>query len=148
MVTSLLVNIYMAVAVFKEMSYSLPSSEEVVVAIYKVLRDHGTVDTQQKLRQEVLHELRAWDSSYTVSEERVRTLAARANFTRVDVHSREGHTPARRCPVCGGTLQRVKNLSLWGEEVTVGYTCDICSYKGGMRQRVPTRYVFHLNEPR
>lgn len=128
------------------MSYSLPSSEEVVVAIYKVLREHGTIDTQHTLRQGVLRELQAWDSSYTVSEERVRTLAARANFTRVDIHSREGTTRARRCPVCGGDLQRVKNLSLWGDEVTVGYTCNTCSYKGGVKQRVPTRYVFHLDE--
>jgi hypothetical protein len=138
----------MAVAVFKEMSYRLPSSEEVVVAIYKVLREHGTVDTQRRLREEVLRELRAWDDGYTVSEERVRMLAARANFARVDVHSREGGKKARACPVCGGDLRRVKNRSLWGDEVTVGYTCETCSYRGGMRQRVPTRYVFHLDERR
>ncbi len=142
------VNIYMSVVVFKKMSYRLPSSEEVVVAIYKVLREHGTVDTQHRLRQAVLRELQAWDSDYTVSEERVRTLAARANFAHVTVHSREGHTQARRCPVCGGDLKRVKNLSLWGDEVTVGYSCETCSYKGGVKQRVPTRYVFHLNERR
>ena len=129
-----------------EMSYRLPSSEEVVVAIYKALHKHGTIDTQHKLRQEVLRELRAWDSSYTVSEERVRALAARATFARVDIHTREGSREARQCPVCGGDLRRVKNRSLWGKEVTVGYTCETCSYKGGVKQRVPTRYVFHLDE--
>lgn len=136
----------MAVAVFKKMSYRLPSSEEVVVAIYKALHKHGTIDTQHKLRHEVLRELKVWDSSYTVSEERVRALAARANFARVDIHSREGNKEGRQCPVCGGDLRRVKNLSLWGREVTVGYTCKTCSYKGGVKQRVPTRYVFHLDE--
>ncbi|MFO8133752.1 MAG: hypothetical protein R6U10_07495 [Thermoplasmatota archaeon] len=130
------------------MSYRLPSSEEVVVAIYKALHKHGTIDTQHRLRREVLQELRAWDNDYTVSEERVRELAARATFARVDVYTREGDGEARRCPVCGGDLQRVKNRSLWGKEVTVGYTCETCSYRGGVRQRVPTRYVFHLDERR
>ena len=136
----------MAVAVFNQMSYCLPSSEEVVVAIYKVLHKYVTIDTQHKLREEVLRELRAWDSNYTVSEGRVRALAARANFVHIVIHPREGSREVGQCPVCGGDLRRLKNLSLWGKEVTIGYACETCSYKGGMKQRVPTRYVFHLDE--
>lgn len=128
------------------MQYRLPSSEELMVALYKALSRHGTIDSQRQLRDAVLAELQKWDQAYTVSPWRVRQAAIRAGFVDMEIRSREGQEPVTSCPVCGGRLRRVRNLSLWGETVTIGYRCPTCGYKSGVKRQVPTRYIFHLDE--
>jgi len=117
-----------------------------MVALYKALTRHGTIDSQRQLRDAVLAELQKWDGQYTVSPQRVRQAAIRAGFVDMEIRSREGQEPATSCPVCGGKLRGVRNRSLWGEKVTIGYMCSTCGYKSGVNRQVPTRYIFRLDE--
>ncbi|MEA2054497.1 MAG: hypothetical protein U9O96_05205 [Candidatus Thermoplasmatota archaeon] len=128
------------------MQYHIPSGEEIVVAIYKALKKHGTIDSQKKMRDMVMEELEVLDKKYRVSPQRVRKLAVRAGFIRMEIKSREGEGELVRCPVCNSKLKKIKNFSLWGKEVIIGYRCTVCNYKSGVKRQVPTRYIFHLNE--
>ncbi len=47
-----------------------------------------------------------------------------------------------KCPVCGARLRKVRNMTVFGGTVTLGYRCDRCRYWTGLRKRVPTRYIF------
>jgi len=42
--------------------------------------------------------------------------------------------------------KRVKNLTIWGGEVTIEFRCNKCGYWTGKKKRIPTRYVFHLKK--
>jgi hypothetical protein len=130
------------------MVYRLPSSEELMVALYKALNRHGTIDSQGKLRDMVVKELQKWDSQYRVSPQRVRRAAIRAGFVDMEILSREGQgtKTQQSCPVCDTRLKNVRNKSLWGKDVTIGYRCPTCGYKSGMKKQVPIRYIFHLAE--
>ncbi|NIA10248.1 MAG: hypothetical protein GWP10_11120 [Nitrospiraceae bacterium] len=116
------------------------------MAIYRALKKHGTIDSQAKMRDMVMEELMTLDKKYRVSPQRVRQLAVRAGFIRMEIKSREGEGELVRCPVCGSKLKRIRNFSLWGKEVIVGYKCPVCGYKSGVRKQIPTRYIFHLDE--
>ncbi|KAA0002829.1 MAG: hypothetical protein FE048_02930 [Thermoplasmata archaeon] len=126
------------------MHYRIPKSEEVVIAIYKALKKYGTIDSQWKLREKVTNELKNLDEGYRVSIQRVRKLAVKAGFIKMEIKSREGEEEVTTCPVCDSKLKKIKNISLWGKEVTIGYKCISCPYKSGKKKQVPTRYIFHL----
>jgi C4-type Zn-finger protein len=51
-----------------------------------------------------------------------------------------------KCPVCGGSLKNVKNLTIYGGKVTIEFSCKNCGYWTGKKKRIPTRYVFHLKK--
>ena len=40
----------------------------------------------------------------------------------------------------------VKNLTIWGGEVTIQFQCSDCGYWTGKKKRIPTRYVFHFKQ--
>ena len=117
-----------------------------MVALYKALTRHGTVESQRQLREAVLRELQKWDQAYTVSHKRVRHAAIRAGFVNMEIISREGAGAVAACPVCGAKLKTLRNMSLYGERVTIGYRCAVCGYKSGVKKQVPTRYIFHMDE--
>ncbi len=126
------------------MAYRIPSDTELVEAIKDALRRHGIVNSQRKMTQLVLRELRRHDSDYAVSEERVRKLAISNNLAKIDIRCRDSmvKTLAGNCPVCGGKTKRIRNLTVYGGTVTVGYKCATCGYWTGLKHRVPTLYVF------
>lgn len=125
------------------MGYRVPSDEEVLGAVTRVLAREGTVTSQRELREEVLEELALLDDDYTVSGERVRVLAVRSRY--VDLAIRLGvsdRDPPDRCPVCRSGFEKVRNRTLDGEEVTIGWSCTRCPYWTGEDRRVPLRYTF------
>lgn len=126
------------------MAYRKPSDTEVVEAIKDALHRHGVVNSQRKMTELVLKELRRHDSDYSVSEARVRRLAIRNDLAKIEIYGRETRdkTLAGACPVCGGRTKRIRNLTVYGGTVTMGYRCSVCGYWTGLRQRVPTLYVF------
>ncbi|HUS56939.1 MAG TPA: hypothetical protein VMY17_02860 [Thermoplasmata archaeon] len=126
------------------MAYRIPSDTEEVEAIRDVLRSHGVINSQRKLTELVLVSLRRHDSDYTVSEGRVRHLAIENELAVIDIRCRDTRkrTAAGACPVCGGRTKRIKNLTVYGGSVTMGYRCSTCGYWTGLKCRVPTRYVF------
>ena len=126
------------------MAYRIPSDAEIVRAIKDALDRHGVINSQRKLTELVLRSLRRHDSDYTVSEERVRKLVLANGLATVEIRCRDtkAKTSAGACPVCGGRMDRIKNLTVYGGSVTMGYKCKTCGYWTGLRNRVPTLYVF------
>lgn len=126
------------------MAYRIPSDTEVIQAIKDVLDRYGAISSQRKLTDLVLRYLRRHDSDYTVSEERVRKLAIANGLATLEIRCREtkDKTSAGSCPVCGGRTERIKNLTVYGGSVTMGYRCRTCGYWTGLKNRVPTLYVF------
>lgn len=126
------------------MGYTVPSDEEVLGALMRVMAREGTVTSQRELRQEVLEELRVLEPDYAVSGERVRQLAIRSGY--VDLEIRAGETdrdPPDRCIVCGDGFEKVRNRTLDDRTVTIGWSCTTCPYWTGEDRRVPLRYTFH-----
>jgi hypothetical protein len=126
------------------MAYRIPSDTEIVEAIRDILDRYGVINSQRKLTELVLRSLRRHDSDYTVSEERVRRLTLANGLATVEIRCRDtkGKTSAGACPVCGGRTDRIKNLTVYGGSVTMGYRCKTCGYWTGLKNRVPTLYVF------
>jgi uncharacterized protein with PIN domain len=126
------------------MGYRLPSTEEVEHAIAAVLRREKKLPSENRFLSLVRRELKRRDKDYTVSHERLRKIALRSGLCKVTIHTRESATrrPMARCPVCSTRVQSVKNETIFGGSVTLGYECPFCGYWTGMRRRVPQRYVF------
>ena len=130
------------------MEFHIPSDEKVENALKKVLQKFRTVPSQHKLQNLVKKELKTKKKQFGVSAHRLRDIAIKSGFLNLEIHSREGdpHKILNKCPVCEGSLKRVKNLTIWGGEVTIEFRCSNCGYWTGKKKRIPTRYVFHLKK--
>jgi hypothetical protein len=124
--------------------YKIPKEEEIRKAIYRTLKKHGSFSSLNKLRKGILEELKRMNEKYTISIPRARVLTARSGFVKIRVKKKHERKELNECPVCRGRLKYIKNLSLTGKEVVVGYRCELCSYKGA-RNEAPLRYLFHFS---
>jgi hypothetical protein len=132
------------------MSYRVPSAEVLAVAIADVLREHGAIGSQRLFAHFVREKLRCMDKDYTVTEERVRRLAIQSGLVTVDVESRDTGIKIKlgRCPVCSSRMRKVRNETIYGGSVILGYRCTSCPYKMGTTRRIPIKYTFHDALPR
>jgi hypothetical protein len=128
------------------MRYHIPSDEQVLNGLEKVLKEFRTVHSQNKLKKLVAKKLSTKKKNYNVSASRLRKIAINSDFVKLEIQSREGDPKKlmTKCPVCSNTLKRVKNLTIWGGEVTIEFRCNKCSYWTGKKKRIPTRYIFHF----
>ncbi len=127
------------------MSYHIPSNDQLLKALKTVLKKNRSVNTQNKLRSLVSKNLDTKKKKYGVNPERLRNLAINSDFTKLEIHSREGDPKKtmNRCPVCSNNLSKVKNQTIWGGKVTIEFRCKNCGYWTGKKKRIPNRYVFH-----
>ena len=127
------------------MTYHIPSDEQLVDALKKVLKKSRTIPTQNKLKSLALKKLNKGKIKYGVTPKRLRQLAISSNIAKIEISSREGDPKKtlRACPVCDNTLKKVKNLTIWGGVVTIEFQCKKCGYWTGKKKRIPTRYIFH-----
>ena len=130
------------------MSYHIPSDEQVQKALKKIFSKRRTINSQIRLKNLVEEELKTKDKNYGVSNTRLRNIAINSEFIKLEIHSREGdpHKTMNKCPVCGHSFKNVKNLTIWGGEVTIEFRCDNCGYWTGKKKRIPTRYVFQVKK--
>ena len=130
------------------MSYYIPSDKEIITSLEKVLKKFRTVHSQNRLRNLVTKDLNTKKKNFGVSGSRLRNLAINSDFVKLEIHSREGDPKKlmTKCPVCMSSLKRVKNLTIWGGEVTIEFRCLNCGYWTGKKKRIPTLYVFHLKK--
>jgi len=130
------------------MTYHIPSDKQIQTALRRVFKNFRTVQSQNRLRKLVTDELNTKKKAFGVSEKRLRNIAIKSNFVKLEIHSREGDPKKilSKCPVCGNILGRVKNLTIWGGEVTIEFRCSNCGYWTGKKKRIPTRYVFFLKK--
>jgi uncharacterized protein with PIN domain len=128
------------------MVYHIPSDDALLSAVKKVFQKYHTVTSQRKLKTYVEKELQTKKKQFRVSEPRLRTLVLKSGLIQVEIHTREGDPDKilHKCPVCGGPLQRVKNQTIYGGEVTIEFRCDHCGYWTGKKKKIPTLYIFHL----
>jgi len=131
-----------------DMTYHIPNDEQVINALKKIIMEYRTVSSQKKLHDLIIKELKTKKDKFGVSSKRLREIAIKSDFIKLEIHSREGdpHKILNKCPVCGSSLKRVKNKTIWGGEVTLQFTCSKCNYWTGKKKRIPTRYVFHLKK--
>jgi uncharacterized protein with PIN domain len=130
------------------MNYHIPTDAQVLSALKKIFKKYRTIPSQHKLKTLVTKELNTKKEKFGVSPARLRHLAIQSGFIKLEIHSREG-SPKKlmnKCPVCLAHLKRVKNLTIWGGEVTIEYKCPKCGYWTGKKRRIPKRYVFHLKK--
>jgi transposase-like protein len=132
------------------MSYRVPTVEVLAVAISDVLREHGSISSQRLLAEFVLEKLKHLDKDYTVTEERVRKVAIQAGLVKVEVESRDSGIRQKmgRCPVCDSRMRKVRNETIYGGSVILGYRCTSCPYSMGTTKKVPVKYIFHDALPR
>ena len=101
------------------------------------------VDSQRKLKRIVEKEMKA-EEAFKVGGGRLRRLAINSHLFDLRILTRE--TQERRsmmkCPVCDARLGRLRNMTVFGGTVTLGYKCGTCGYWTGLKRRVPVRYIF------
>ena len=125
-------------------TYRIPSDDRVRGSLVRVFSTRQMVDSQRWLKQLVERDLKG-DERFRVGEPRLRLLAIESGLVDLEIRCRDT-TEMRslvRCPVCGERLKKVRNMTVFGGTVTLGYRCGRCKYWTGLRRRVPTRYVFH-----
>ncbi|MFQ6013217.1 MAG: hypothetical protein ACE5LS_06200 [Thermoplasmata archaeon] len=124
-------------------SYRIPSRARVEGALQRVLGRRKTITSQRELK-ELLDREMAREDGYRVSGPRARRIAYDSGLVRMEIESRETQEmrTLHRCPVCGHRLDLVKNMTVFGGTVTLGYRCRNCPYWTGLKRRVPTRYTF------
>jgi len=128
------------------MVYQIPSDEKILGAVQKVFKKYHTVSSQHQLKKLVEKELQSKSQQFHVSGPRLRKVILASGFIQVEIHTREGDPDKilYKCPVCGNPLQRVKNQTIYGGEVTLEFRCEHCGYWTGKKKKIPTLYVFHL----
>jgi uncharacterized protein with PIN domain len=128
------------------MVYHIASDEDIIGAVTKVFQKYHTVTSQRSLKKLVEKELQSKKKQLHVSEPRLRALVLNSGLVQVEIRTREGDPDKilHKCPVCGGSLQRVKNQTIYGGEVTIEFRCDTCGYWTGKKKKIPTLYIFHL----
>jgi DNA repair exonuclease SbcCD ATPase subunit len=130
------------------MSYHIPSDEQVKKALKKIFSKRRTINSQITLKNLVEKELKTKDKNYGVSNNRLRNIAINSDFIKLEIHSREGdpHKIMNKCPVCGHSFKNVKNLTIWGGEVTIEFRCDNCGYWTGKKNAFQRVMFFRLKK--
>jgi hypothetical protein len=129
----------------REPKYRLPPGDLVRTTARRQLGRMGeAARSQAGLRRALLPSLAAKDPLYVLGGWRLRKLLLDSPGFRVDVRYAERPTrrPLQRCPVCRSPLRPIRNRTLEGDRVTLGYRCTHCAYWTHLRRRVPVRYRF------
>jgi len=122
-----------------------PSAELIQRAARRVVRGgKASFSSQASFRAAVLSQLRRDEPLATVGGRRLRRLLVDLPGVRMHVRYTERHDlrPLEHCPVCGSELVPIRNRTLTGETVTLGYRCARCEYWTHAARRVPVRYTF------
>jgi len=130
------------------MSYHIASDKQIGKSLLKILKKFRTVESQIKLKELVEKDLSKKKKKYGITGSRLRKIAIDNDFVKLEIHTREGNPKKlmSKCPVCGGSLKKLKNSTIWGGEVTIELRCSKCKYWTGKKKRIPTRYIFHIKK--
>lgn len=123
--------------------YKIPKDEEVVEAIYRVLKKHREIKSQSLFHELVLKELKKKSPYYKASPERIKKAAALGGV-KIFIEKRKSSKEAKICFVCGGELETLRVKNLLGEEVSAGKKCNVCGFKMDKSNLAPRRYIFYI----
>ncbi|MBX8632202.1 MAG: hypothetical protein J9259_06770 [Thermoplasmata archaeon YP2-bin.285] len=126
------------------MPYRIPSDEDIAKAVTSCINEYGIINSQRKLGELVRQRIKDIQNDYSVSDRRVRMVAIAKNLVDLELKYKEGGEGKlpHKCPICGSKLKRLKNMTIYGGTVTLGYSCSNCRYWTGLRKNIPSRYVF------
>lgn len=98
--------------------------------------------SQAEFRRALVLELRREDPLLAIGSRRLRRLLLDARAVRFEISyaERVDPRPLARCPVCGEAVTPIRNRTLEGDAVILGYRCPRCAYWTHLKRRVPTRY--------
>ena len=124
--------------------YKIPKDGDVIIAIRNVLARFRVIDSQRRFKELVEQELEQGDVVYHVSGTRLRRLALISGIANIEVHTRGdgGEMVGTTCPVCDTELKESRNMTVYGDTITLSYVCPNCAYWTGKDRREPSRYVF------
>ncbi|MBC7080888.1 MAG: hypothetical protein H5T44_01365 [Thermoplasmatales archaeon] len=125
--------------------YKLPKEEEIRRAIFNAIRKEKSFNSLKHFRDKILNELKKIDEKYTISMGRARNMIARCGFVKISTKNKKSNGKVSKCPVCYGAIEKIKNLSLLGEKIVIGYRCKICGYRAKIGE-IPYRYEFHFTK--
>ncbi|MBN1540319.1 MAG: hypothetical protein JW939_09265 [Candidatus Thermoplasmatota archaeon] len=129
--------------------YRIPKEEVVISVVRAILGEAMTIRSQTLFHRLVMTKLKEQDGGrFKLSPRRLRRISAKLDDVYLVIHCREGGSRSRRtrCPVCGTSMQDIKNSTLYGWTVSTGKFCPVCHYWTGTRERIPTRYVFTIEK--
>src|SRR5207244_6411199 len=106
-------------------SYRIPNDTRVRDSLVRVFSARPVVESQRRLKALVEKDLKG-EEKYRVGEPRLRVLAIESGLVDLEIHCRDT-TEMRslvRCPVCGNRLKKVRNMTVFGGTVTLGYRSE------------------------
>ncbi|MFQ5838703.1 MAG: hypothetical protein ACE5HJ_07970 [Thermoplasmata archaeon] len=123
--------------------YRIASRDRVLRALKEVLGRRRVISSQRELKALLDWEM-SKDGNFLISGPRARQITFDSGLVEMEVECRETHELKSlfKCPVCNRRLRLVKNMTIFGGTVTLGYRCPHCPYWTGLKRRVPTRYIF------
>jgi hypothetical protein len=131
-------------------AYRIPDEKMVQTIVHQVMKDNGIIRSQTLLHRLIKDKLKEMDAdvSLKIAPQRLRRIAAGMPGMKMMIYCRESNEvwKGNRCPVCGSSMQTIRNQTLYGWTVNTGKFCPKCNYWTGGRMRKPVRYVFMLDE--
>lgn len=124
------------------MAYRIPSEVEVVKAIENVLVRTPHIRSQAEMNRLVSLELACMDEEYRISGDRVRRIGIDNGLMNLEISYAHTDKPddSGICPVCRGTLESVRNRTLYWDTVELLRTCKRCGYSAKSDATRPARY--------
>ncbi len=126
-----------------------PETDLVARAARRAIRGgRASFPSLTAFRAAVVEGLRREEPLATVGVRRLRQTLVGMPGVRLSVRYTErgdGALPAR-CPICGTSLEPIRNRTLTGETIDLGRQCPKCAYWTHSARRVPVRYVISQGE--
>jgi hypothetical protein len=123
----------------------IPKDETVRFVLKEILQKRA-IRSQAELAEALSERLRQVDVQYAVSAQRARAIAMETPGIRVRIAIRKGKPP-KKCPACGGKLDRTYTRNLKGKKILLRMKCLRCSYRGAGNKWIPGRYGFESGGP-
>jgi predicted RNA-binding Zn-ribbon protein involved in translation (DUF1610 family) len=117
--------------------------KDIVQFIIKEVLQERKASSQTELAERVNSKLNKVDSSYSVSEKRVRMVALNIPGIRITTFTKKGRVPGR-CPSCGHAVKRIYTKNLKGKKLLLRMACAKCGYAGKQNSWEPQRYAFEI----
>ncbi len=127
-------------------SYRIPPEDLVRAEALERIGSGEGPSTQRGLREEVLRGLGGRRRRFALSGRRLRHILLATPGVNVQTRfaQRAGRQPLTACPVCSSPVRPIRNHTLLGDRVVLGYECARCGYWTHLKRRVPVRYAFTL----
>lgn len=118
------------------MAYKIPSDEEVLTAVQRVILKHHTITSQKRIKEFVEKELRTLDKDFRVSGSRIRKLVLKSKYFHLEMDYKvpPGEVGKDKSKVRSSNKSRSKKPKKKGKAVKAGSgarlrSCPVCASK-------------------